>query len=147
MLKQVTGSPDSAVCVYCRSCLTKLLPLSDAITHKFTPNGPKTERLLLSAPSNFSCSVTTVVCVCVLLTGQVSPAELTCETLILLSTNLTARTLALLNQTFTISNSSGSYCDLSVDGIGTCWPRSAAGEVISRPCPEQFNGIHYNTTN
>ncbi|XP_070838256.1 corticotropin-releasing factor receptor 1 isoform X2 [Chaetodon trifascialis] len=42
---------------------------------------------------------------------------------------------------------SGLYCDLSVDGIGTCWPRSAAGELISRPCPEQFNGIHYNTTN
>uniref|UniRef100_A0A3P8SL23 G-protein coupled receptors family 2 profile 1 domain-containing protein n=1 Tax=Amphiprion percula TaxID=161767 RepID=A0A3P8SL23_AMPPE len=42
--------------------------------------------------------------------------------------------------------SSGVYCDLSVDGIGTCWPRSAAGELISRPCPEQFNGIHYNTT-
>uniref|UniRef100_A0A3B4GIH1 G-protein coupled receptors family 2 profile 1 domain-containing protein n=2 Tax=Haplochromini TaxID=319058 RepID=A0A3B4GIH1_9CICH len=38
------------------------------------------------------------------------------------------------------------YCDLSVDGIGTCWPRSAAGELVSRPCPEQFNGIHYNTT-
>lgn len=33
-----------------------------------------------------------------------------------------------------------------MDGIGTCWPRSAAGELISRPCPEQFNGIHYNTT-
>uniref|UniRef100_A0A3Q4HLS8 Corticotropin releasing hormone receptor 1 n=1 Tax=Neolamprologus brichardi TaxID=32507 RepID=A0A3Q4HLS8_NEOBR len=41
----------------------------------------------------------------------------------------------------------GVYCDLSVDGIGTCWPRSAAGELVSRPCPEQFNGIHYNTTN
>ncbi|XP_008414713.1 corticotropin-releasing factor receptor 1 isoform X2 [Poecilia reticulata] len=88
-----------------------------------------------------------VVCVCFLLSGQVSSLELTCETLILLSTNLTARMLVLLNQTFTISNSSGVYCDLSVDGIGTCWPRSAAGELISRPCPEQFNGIHYNTTN
>lgn len=44
------------------------------------------------------------------------------------------------------SVSAGLYCDLSVDGIGTCWPRSAAGELISRPCPEQFNGIHYNTT-
>uniref|UniRef100_A0A671V4X8 Corticotropin releasing hormone receptor 1 n=1 Tax=Sparus aurata TaxID=8175 RepID=A0A671V4X8_SPAAU len=55
--------------------------------------------------------------------------------------------LAVLNQTFTISNSSGVFCELSMDGIGTCWPRSAAGELISRPCPEQFNGIHYNTTN
>ena len=54
--------------------------------------------------------------------------------------------LAVLNQTFTISNSSGVFCEMSVDGIGTCWPRSAAGELISRPCPEQFNGIHYNTT-
>lgn len=54
--------------------------------------------------------------------------------------------LAVLNQTFTISNSSGVFCELSMDGIGTCWPRSAAGELISRPCPEQFNGIHYNTT-
>ncbi|MEQ2218528.1 hypothetical protein XENOCAPTIV_004454, partial [Xenoophorus captivus] len=88
-----------------------------------------------------------VVCVCVLLSGRVSSVELTCETLILLSTNLTARMLVLLNQTFIISNSSGVYCDFSVDGIGTCWPRSAAGELISRPCPEQFNGIHYNTTN
>ncbi|XP_049416877.1 corticotropin-releasing factor receptor 1 isoform X23 [Epinephelus fuscoguttatus] len=88
-----------------------------------------------------------VICACVLLSGHVAPAELTCETLILLSTNLTARALAFLNQTFTISNISGVYCDLSVDGIGTCWPRSAAGELISRPCPEQFNGIHYNTTN
>lgn len=42
--------------------------------------------------------------------------------------------------------SAGLFCDLSVDGIGTCWPRSAAGELISRPCPEKFNGIHYNTT-
>uniref|UniRef100_A0A3Q4HU03 Corticotropin releasing hormone receptor 1 n=1 Tax=Neolamprologus brichardi TaxID=32507 RepID=A0A3Q4HU03_NEOBR len=74
--------------------------------------------------------------------GPVSPAELTCETLILLSTNFTGNFL------FGISFDVLSvYCDLSVDGIGTCWPRSAAGELVSRPCPEQFNGIHYNTTN
>ncbi|MED6293936.1 hypothetical protein CHARACLAT_015639 [Characodon lateralis] len=94
----------------------------------------------------FTQKLMKVVCVCVLLSGRVSSVELTCETLILLSTNLTARMLVLLNQTFIISNSSGVYCDISVDGIGTCWPRSAAGELISRPCPEQFNGIHYNTT-
>ncbi|XP_054463160.1 corticotropin-releasing factor receptor 1 [Anoplopoma fimbria] len=97
--------------------------------------------------SNHNNLVFQVMLTCVLLSGRVSPAELTCEALILLSTNLSARTLALLNQTFTISNTSGLYCDLSVDGIGTCWPRSAAGQLISRACPEKFNGIHYNTTN
>ncbi|KAG7231993.1 hypothetical protein INR49_010026, partial [Caranx melampygus] len=99
-----------------------------------------------------------VVCMCALLTGEVASTEVTCETWILLSNNVTAGALTLFNQTFTISNTSevfqeclsvsvGRYCDLSVDGIGTCWPRSAAGEMISRPCPEQFNGIHYNTSN
>ncbi|KAI3359072.1 hypothetical protein L3Q82_002577 [Scortum barcoo] len=58
-----------------------------------------------------------VVCVFVLLTGRVSPAELTCETLILLSTNLTARTLVLLNQTFTISNTSGQPRDNSLSSV------------------------------
>ncbi|KAF7645724.1 hypothetical protein LDENG_00199310 [Lucifuga dentata] len=91
------------------------------------------------------------VCVSLLLIGRVSPAELTCEALILLSTNFTvslsARVFALLNQTFSVSNISGLYCELSVDGIGTCWPRSPAGQLVSRPCPAQLNGIHYNTTN
>lgn len=44
-----------------------------------------------------SCDVITVfqvVCVCVLLSGHVSVAELTCETLILLSTNLTGSFLS-----------------------------------------------------
>ncbi|KAF1380284.1 hypothetical protein PFLUV_G00185230 [Perca fluviatilis] len=87
-----------------------------------------------------------MMCVCLFLSGRVSPTQLTCETLMLLSTNLTARTLVFLNQTFGVRNSSGVFCDLSVDGIGTCWPLSAAGQLISRPCPEQFNGIHYNTS-
>ncbi|KAK2096113.1 hypothetical protein P7K49_025147 [Saguinus oedipus] len=30
--------------------------------------------------------------------------------------------------------------------IGTCWPRSAAGALVERPCPEYFNGVKYNTT-
>lgn len=41
---------------------------------------------------------------------------------------------------------SGLYCDTSIDGIGTCWPRSGAGQMVSRPCPEMFYGVRYNTT-
>lgn len=41
---------------------------------------------------------------------------------------------------------SGPYCDTSIDGIGTCWPRSSAGQMVSRPCPEMFYGVRYNTT-
>ncbi|XP_049615825.1 corticotropin-releasing factor receptor 1 isoform X3 [Syngnathus scovelli] len=39
------------------------------------------------------------------------------------------------------------YCEASLDGIGTCWPRSPAAHVVSRPCPEMFYGVRYNTTN
>ncbi|KAF6085641.1 corticotropin releasing hormone receptor 2 [Phyllostomus discolor] len=39
-----------------------------------------------------------------------------------------------------------SYCNTTVDQIGTCWPRSAAGALVERPCPEYFNGVKYNTT-
>ncbi|CAG03022.1 unnamed protein product, partial [Tetraodon nigroviridis] len=42
---------------------------------------------------------------------------------------------------------SGLYCETSIDGIGTCWPRSAAGHMVSRPCPDNFQGVRYNTTN
>lgn len=38
------------------------------------------------------------------------------------------------------------YCNTTLDQIGTCWPRSAAGALVERPCPEYFNGIKYNTT-
>ncbi|XP_070225591.1 corticotropin-releasing factor receptor 2 isoform X2 [Bos mutus] len=39
-----------------------------------------------------------------------------------------------------------SYCNTTLDRIGTCWPRSAAGALVERPCPEYFNGVKYNTT-
>uniref|UniRef100_A0A672SL70 Corticotropin releasing hormone receptor 1 n=1 Tax=Sinocyclocheilus grahami TaxID=75366 RepID=A0A672SL70_SINGR len=74
-------------------------------------------------------------------------ADLTCDALLLLSTNLTARTLILWNQTSSPTNFTGLSCNTSIDGIGTCWPRSSAGEVVSRPCPETFLGVRYNTTN
>lgn len=33
-----------------------------------------------------------------------------------------------------------------MDLIGTCWPRSAVGQLVARPCPEYFYGVRYNTT-
>lgn len=39
-----------------------------------------------------------------------------------------------------------SYCNTTLDQIGTCWPQSVAGALVERPCPEYFNGIKYNTT-
>uniref|UniRef100_A0ACB8FWF6 Corticotropin-releasing factor receptor 2 n=1 Tax=Sphaerodactylus townsendi TaxID=933632 RepID=A0ACB8FWF6_9SAUR len=41
----------------------------------------------------------------------------------------------------------GPYCNATTDQIGTCWPKTGAGELVERPCPEFFNGIKYNTTN
>ncbi|XP_045144893.1 corticotropin-releasing factor receptor 2 isoform X2 [Echinops telfairi] len=48
----------------------------------------------------------------------------------------------------TPANLSGlySYCNTTLDLIGTCWPRSEAGALVERPCPEYFNGVKYNTT-
>uniref|UniRef100_A0A8C9JAP1 Corticotropin-releasing factor receptor 1 n=1 Tax=Panthera tigris altaica TaxID=74533 RepID=A0A8C9JAP1_PANTA len=45
------------------------------------------------------------------------------------------------------SNISGLQCNASVDLIGTCWPRSPAGQLVVRPCPAYFYGVRYNTTN
>lgn len=44
------------------------------------------------------------------------------------------------------ASGSGIYCETSIDGIGTCWPRSSAGQLVARPCPEMFYGVRYNTT-
>uniref|UniRef100_A0A8C8RTD6 Corticotropin-releasing factor receptor 1 n=1 Tax=Pelusios castaneus TaxID=367368 RepID=A0A8C8RTD6_9SAUR len=43
--------------------------------------------------------------------------------------------------------SDGLQCNASIDLIGTCWPRSAVGQLVARPCPEYFYGVRYNTTN
>nr|XP_009667478.1 PREDICTED: corticotropin-releasing factor receptor 2 isoform X2 [Struthio camelus australis] len=57
-----------------------------------------------------------------------------------------------LQETFIESSSipflgfDGPYCNATTDQIGTCWPRTSAGELVERPCPEFFNGIKYNTT-
>ncbi|KAF1373533.1 hypothetical protein PFLUV_G00239880 [Perca fluviatilis] len=80
-----------------------------------------------------------------------SLADLTCEALLMLSGNVSLQSLASSwNQT--LSNATGQWsgsglsCDTSIDGIGTCWPRSGAGQMVSRPCPEMFYGVRYNTT-
>ncbi|XP_068592914.1 corticotropin-releasing factor receptor 1-like isoform X1 [Cebidichthys violaceus] len=81
-----------------------------------------------------------------------SLADLTCEALLMLSGNVSLQSLASTwNQTLSNAtgqwSGSGLYCDTSIDGIGTCWPRSGAGQTVSRPCPEMFYGVRYNTTN
>ncbi|XP_075437676.1 corticotropin-releasing factor receptor 1-like [Ascaphus truei] len=43
-------------------------------------------------------------------------------------------------------NISGLACNASIDMIGTCWPHTAAGRLVARPCPEYFQGVQYNTT-
>ncbi|KAL7874870.1 hypothetical protein SRHO_G00058400 [Serrasalmus rhombeus] len=73
-------------------------------------------------------------------------ADLTCEAVLMLASgNRSLNSLDLSNQSD--SNSSGIFCRTSIDGIGTCWPRSMAGEMVSRPCPELLYGVRYNTTN
>ncbi|KAK9396943.1 corticotropin-releasing factor receptor 1 [Crotalus adamanteus] len=42
---------------------------------------------------------------------------------------------------------SGPQCNALVDLIGTCWPRSLAGQLVAHPCPEYFSGVRYNTSN
>lgn len=89
----------------------------------------------------FSLQVSTLLCVCV---GGAS-GEDTCDTLMMLSGNITMYSLAFGNQSD--QNVSGVFCKTSIDGIGTCWPRSQAGQMVSRSCPEFFLGVRYNTTN
>ncbi|TKS89392.1 Corticotropin-releasing factor receptor 1 [Collichthys lucidus] len=97
------------------------------------------------------CALVTV-CAVVSLLPSGCLADLTCEALLMLSGNFSLQSLAsswnqsLSNATGQWSGS-GLYCDTSIDGIGTCWPRSGAGQMVSRPCPEMFYGVRYNTTN
>ncbi|CAB1417472.1 unnamed protein product [Pleuronectes platessa] len=84
-------------------------------------------------------------------TAAAAAANLTCEDLLKLSGNFSLTSLAASwNQTLGNAtgqwSGSGLYCDTSIDGIGTCWPRSGAGQMVSRPCPELFHGVKYNTT-
>ncbi|KAK7916135.1 hypothetical protein WMY93_011896 [Mugilogobius chulae] len=79
----------------------------------------------------------------VLSLGGASCLNFSCEALP--ASNLTVRTMV-FNMTLTFTNTSGLYCNMSMDILGSCWPRSAAGEVVSRPCPEKLHGIYYNTT-
>uniref|UniRef100_A0A667ZDD3 Corticotropin releasing hormone receptor 2 n=1 Tax=Myripristis murdjan TaxID=586833 RepID=A0A667ZDD3_9TELE len=50
------------------------------------------------------------------------------------------------NASFSLLSGDGSYCNATTDEIGTCWPRSNAGRIVERPCPEYINGVKYNTT-
>ncbi|XP_035002565.1 corticotropin-releasing factor receptor 1 isoform X2 [Hippoglossus stenolepis] len=88
------------------------------------------------------------VCAVVSLLPSAASADLTCEALLMLSGNFSLQSLAASwNQTLGNATGSGLYCDTSIDGIGTCWPRSGVGQMVSRPCPEMFHGVKYNTTN
>ncbi|XP_062388569.1 corticotropin-releasing factor receptor 1-like [Sardina pilchardus] len=88
-----------------------------------------------------SLQVSTLLFVCV---GG-ADGEDPCDTLMMLSGNFTMYSMAFGNQTD--QNVSGVFCRTSIDGIGTCWPRSRAGQMVTRPCPEFFLGVRYNTTN
>uniref|UniRef100_H2UD75 Corticotropin releasing hormone receptor 2 n=1 Tax=Takifugu rubripes TaxID=31033 RepID=H2UD75_TAKRU len=50
------------------------------------------------------------------------------------------------NTSLSLLNTDGFYCNATTDEIGTCWPRSSAGKIVERPCPEFINGVKYNTT-
>ncbi|XP_075891111.1 corticotropin-releasing factor receptor 1 [Nelusetta ayraudi] len=98
------------------------------------------------------CFCVLEVCAILSLAPAGSLADLTCEALLMLSGNISLQSLAATwNQTLSNAtgqwSGSGPYCDTSIDGIGTCWPRSSAGQMVSRPCPEMFYGVRYNTTN
>ncbi|CAM9270053.1 corticotropin-releasing factor receptor 1-like isoform X1 [Lethenteron reissneri] len=40
-------------------------------------------------------------------------------------------------------NITGPVCNSTLDEIETCWPSTPVGQVVSRPCPEFFNGVRY----
>ncbi|KAL2102036.1 hypothetical protein ACEWY4_003797 [Coilia grayii] len=89
----------------------------------------------------FTLQVSTLLFVCM---GSTS-GENTCDSLMMMSGNLTMYSLAYGNQTD--HNASEVFCKISIDGIGTCWPSSRAGLMVSQPCPAFFLGVRYNTSN
>ncbi|XP_059893763.1 corticotropin-releasing factor receptor 1-like [Gadus macrocephalus] len=96
------------------------------------------------------CMWLLLVKVCVMLSGLLAGAcgEGSCEGLVMLSANVSLYALASWNQSSSnLTDSSEPFCETSIDGIGTCWPRSKPGQMVSRPCPEMFYGVRYNTTN
>ncbi|XP_067100660.1 corticotropin-releasing factor receptor 1-like isoform X1 [Osmerus mordax] len=102
----------------------------------------------------FLVQVSAALCAVISVLLPWTSAELTCEVLLMPPGNITLHSLASWNQSQFSNNFTGQlsigtdlYCDTSIDGIGTCWPRSNAGQMVSRPCPEIFYGVRYNTTN
>ncbi|XP_054613961.1 corticotropin-releasing factor receptor 1 isoform X2 [Dunckerocampus dactyliophorus] len=92
------------------------------------------------------------VCALLIFLPPASLSEVTCDALLIMAANASSlQPWSTWNETQNNGSGrvigSGLYCDASVDGIGTCWPRSAAGHMVSRPCPEMFYGVRYNTTN
>nr|XP_057923305.1 corticotropin-releasing factor receptor 1 isoform X1 [Doryrhamphus excisus] len=92
------------------------------------------------------------VCAVLIFLPPASFSEVTCDALLVMAANASSlQPWSAWNETQNNGSSrvigSGLFCDASVDGIGTCWPRSAAGHMVSRPCPEMFYGVRYNTTN
>ncbi|TNN68969.1 hypothetical protein EYF80_020830 [Liparis tanakae] len=63
-------------------------------------------------------------------------ADLTCDALLMLSGNVSLQSLASWNRTVSGAaaewSGPGLSCDASVDGIGTCWPRSGAGGMTRK---------------
>ncbi|XP_077898062.1 corticotropin-releasing factor receptor 1 isoform X1 [Ictidomys tridecemlineatus] len=78
-----------------------------------------------------------------------APALEALEALLLLGLNPVSTSLQDQNcESLSLANNiSGLQCNASVDLIGTCWPRSPAGQLVVRPCPAFFYGVRYNTTN
>ncbi|XP_061886616.1 corticotropin-releasing factor receptor 1 isoform X1 [Entelurus aequoreus] len=95
------------------------------------------------------------VCTVLIFLPLASPSDVSCDTLLLMAANATLyQTWSMWNESLHNNNNNnnrsshviGLYCDTSVDGIGTCWPRSPAGHMVARPCPHTFYGVRYNTT-
>ncbi|XP_039208734.1 corticotropin-releasing factor receptor 1-like [Crotalus tigris] len=74
----------------------------------------------------------------------VLPLVLRCDSLV--NVSLPALVQKLCENQPVLQNLTGPSCRATTDQIGTCWPRSSAGDLVARPCPEFVNGVKYNTT-